>query len=91
MMCNKNTTGINEEKSKSYKIVYNDNGATKGKVPIDKEFYHINDQATVYTHNSLEKEKHVFHSWNSKKDGSGKSYNPGDILVITVEKNTLYA
>ena len=45
---------------------------------------------TVESGDGLTREGYVFDSWNTVKNGSGKSYAPGDTLTLT-EDTTLYA
>ena len=45
---------------------------------------------TVESGEGLTREGYVFDSWNTVKNGSGKSYAPGDTLTLT-EDTTLYA
>ena len=68
-----------------YFVNYNSNGA-KGKVKDDNnndEGYEKDTIVTVMPGYDLSMEYHAFEKWNTKADGSGDSYYPGDELVIT--------
>ena len=71
--CNNSTPA--PEKA-TYKIVYYGNGSTGGEVREQSgeegSSLFISDGAV------LEYKCHSFSSWNTAKDGSGRSYNPGD-------------
>lgn len=72
-------------------------GNTSGTVPVDGYSYNKNDSATVLgnTGNLLGSEirdgiKQRFARWNTRPDGSGTSYSPGDTFLIQ-DNVTLYA
>ncbi len=64
-----------------YFVTYFPNGA-QGSVTDDNN-YQIGDKALVKSSEGLVYENHVFKEWNTKQDGTGKSYLPGDELEIT--------
>jgi hypothetical protein len=69
---------------------YDGNGNTAGAVP-DSVGYRYNASATVSADNGLVNGNYSFTRWNTKADGSGTSYNPGDSLTIPAGETTLYA
>ncbi|NLY21580.1 MAG: hypothetical protein GXZ08_09910 [Tissierellia bacterium] len=73
-----------------YEIKYFGNGNTDGSVPIDNHKYDLNEDATVLPKGDLIKRDSTFTGWNTKADGSGKSYKPGDVFKIENSVN-LYA
>lgn len=71
-----------------YYVHYISNGA-KGTVVDDGE-YKIGDTAKVQSDSPLEWENHAFLKWNTKADGTGDSYIPGEDLIIQGDTD-LYA
>ncbi len=71
-----------------YYVHYISNGA-KGTV-VDDGRYEIGDTAKVQSDAPLEWENHVFLEWNTKADGTGSSYLPGDNFTIQGDTD-LYA
>ena len=71
-----------------YYVHYISNGA-KGTV-VDDGRYEIGDTAKVQSDAPLEWENHAFLKWNTKADGTGDSYLPGDDLPIQGDTD-LYA
>lgn len=75
----------------TYKVTYNDNGATGGDVPEDATKYNRGATVTVCTNSrNLTKTHYAFSHWNTKMDGTGISYEPGSTFEIT-DNITLYA
>lgn len=71
-----------------YFVYYISNGAN-GTVVDDNE-YDIGAKATVQSADPLEKEDSIFLEWNTKPDGTGTGYQPGE--KFTIEGDTdLYA
>ena len=75
-----------------YYVYYISNGAAGTVVDDanDGAGYQIGDLATVQPADGLEREGYAFMEWNTKADGSGKSYRPGDKLDIQGDTD-LYA
>lgn len=73
-----------------YSIKYDGNGADKGDNPEDKNKYKPEEDVTILSNGNLERKGYRFVGWNTKKDGTGKSYNPNDLFKIT-EDTILYA
>ncbi|NLX63488.1 MAG: InlB B-repeat-containing protein [Clostridiaceae bacterium] len=76
---------------KTYKITYDANGGDTGTVPVDNTAY-MEDTAAIVKGNTgyLKKGSKVFDYWNTKPDGSGETYKPGDSIVVSAD-TTLYA
>lgn len=80
---------------KSAFIYYNSNGAA-GKV-IDPQLYYQGDKVTLlsptykYDFRLKTDDLSFFKEWNTKPDGSGKSYKPGDVLTFDSDEIHLYA
>lgn len=75
-----------------YTIIYNGNGNTSGFIPnqiVDFGTYFIIEQ------NAFLKDGYIFSKWNTKSDGTGITYRPGErLLDITTpfdDSITLYA
>lgn len=73
-----------------YIIKYDGNGADKGDNPEDNNKYKSGEEVTTLPNGNLERKGYKFVGWNTKKDGTGKNYNPNDLFKIT-EDTTLYA
>ena len=74
-----------------YTVIYNANEADSGTVPVDGNEYEKNAEVTTLGNTgNLVKDGYTFKGWNTKADGSGVSYNPGDKFKI-IENTSLYA
>ncbi|SHH61959.1 Listeria/Bacterioides repeat-containing protein, partial [Anaerosphaera aminiphila DSM 21120] len=74
-----------------YIVTYDNNAPnTTGKIPIDENKYDEDDNVTILSNGDLARAGYTFKGWNTKADGSGISYNPGDTFKITAN-TTLYA
>ncbi len=49
---------------------------------VDDERYEIGDIVQVKSADILDRDGHKFIEWNTKEDGTGTSYHPGDTFVI---------
>jgi len=75
--CNPDTEG------KTYTIKYYANAQqATGFPPEDPKSYVSGETATVKDQNTLEYAGHKFLSWNTKTDGSGQTYLPGDSITV---------
>ena len=74
--------------STTFSVSYDANGGT-GEV-IDSDEYLAGASATVLAGDALSKENYEFAGWNTKANGTGTAYNPGDSLVVEGD-TTLYA
>ena len=79
-----------------YKVRYNANFGVPAETKLDPQSI-SGIYATTHTvdvdANSFVRENYTFIGWNTKSDGSGTAYAPGDKIVLTSEDNsrTLYA
>ena len=67
-----------------YQISYDGNGATGGSTPNTSLTY---DKPGTVAENGYIWESHVFVEWNTKPDGSGTSYKPGDKVTNLTDKD----
>ena len=64
-------------------LYYYGNGHTSGLVPGDINDYDDGDSAIVLGNiGNLEKDGYTFSFWNTNKDGSGTTYQPGQVFTI---------
>jgi len=74
------------------RVLYDDNNATEGNVPVDPYLYSYGDTATVLDNTgNLTKSGCVFVGWNTNADGSGTPYYPGSPLYMDSFMVILYA
>lgn len=71
-----------ENPSYGYFVTYYSNGA-EGTVTDGKEYTDMDNTVTVKDAVDLSYEGYVFDGWNTKADGTGISYKPGDTFNIT--------
>lgn len=78
--------------SSKYKVIYDANTATSGTVPLDSNSPYIQNSTVTVLDNvgNLAKPSYSFNGWNTKKDGSGISYNANDTFNI-LQTTVLYA
>lgn len=82
--------------NETFTITYNANKdsypnvSIEGNAPVDNNSYAPNGKALVLNSGSLKANGYRFAGWNTKKDGSGQNYNPGNEFEIT-ENITLFA
>lgn len=75
--------------NETFSITYNANRDSypnvpiEGNAPVDNNSYAPNGRALVLNSGSLKANGYRFAGWNTKKDGSGQNYNPGDEFEIT--------
>ena len=78
----------------SYDVTYNGNGHTSGTLPENAVGLESGREYTVPAPADLRKDvgedTWLFACWNTKPDGSGTEYAPGDTITVT-EDITLYA
>lgn len=74
-------------------LCYDANGGVN-KV-LDERMYYIGDTTNVKNYNEsshpISKSGYSFSGWNTKPDGSGISYNAGDVITLDSECVTLFA
>ena len=80
-----------DTEGKTYSIIYDANGATYGLPPTDNNRYTSGKSAKVLDKNNLSKDGFEFLSWNTKKQGDGEKYNPGEFITVKNRNIRLYA
>ena len=73
--------------TEQYYVTYQGNGGTGS--TLDNKAYESGEAATVMN-NAFQREGYTFSCWNTKADGTGTSYTPGDSISMS-EDVTLYA
>lgn len=75
-----------------YEVYYYANGSPAGSAPIDYNTYSPGDRVLFLDNTgNLTKSGSVFVGWNSRPDGSGTMFSPGDIFYIHSSSVELYA
>ena len=75
-----------------FTVTYDPNGATAGTVPLDTAAYTDGQTVTVLGNTgNLAYAGYTFVGWQTKADGSGKAYAPGDSFTMGAADLTLYA
>jgi uncharacterized protein (TIGR02145 family)/uncharacterized repeat protein (TIGR02543 family) len=75
-----------------YTITYMGNGSLTGSVPIDSIVYPQNMVVSIKDNTgSLVKPGNTFSGWNRLQNGTGKTYQPSDTLIMGTENVLLYA
>ncbi len=65
----------------AFTITYHANGGSG--TTVDSNIYRLNDQATIMASSFVAAENKVFHSWNTKDDGSGAIVPVGSIYTMS--------
>ena len=76
--------------SPSYTVTYDANGGS-GVAPSDANTYESDDPVTVLGKNTLSKSGYIFTGWNTKANGSGTPYSPGETMNTGAGNVTLHA
>jgi len=75
-----------------FAVTYDGNGATVGNVPVDSNNYAAGQTVTVLGNTgNLAYTGYSFVGWQSKADGSGTTYAPGQTFLMGTANVTLYA
>lgn len=74
-----------------YYIKYNGNDHNKGSVPSSNIYHRYNDATTISYPGSMGKLGYTFVEWNTKPDGTGKTYKPGEKVKMPDSDIKLYA
>ena len=82
------TTMLQVTANQTYTVRYCANGSSEEDVL--KEYKIANSEITV-ENNFFKRAGYTFVNWNTKKDGSGVSYNPGEKISKPEKNTTLYA
>jgi uncharacterized protein (TIGR02145 family)/uncharacterized repeat protein (TIGR02543 family) len=78
--------------SANVKVSYDGNGSSGGSTPTDATNYKSGMLVTIRGNTgNLAKTGYAFAGWNSKADGNGTNYTPGDTFSIGANSITLYA
>jgi len=81
--------GADDAVNESFTITYNENGAESGSAPAAQHGSGDSSQSIQGNTGNLAKSGYLFDGWNTKSDGSGKSYAPG--AKYKGDSLTLYA
>ena len=73
------TCAVIVDPKETYSVVYSGNGATGGYMDVD--VFEEGESITIRD-NGFTKKNHQFVAWNTKANGSGKTYRPKDTYVI---------
>lgn len=91
MNCGGKSSG-GDTTSRSYCVIYSDNGATGGIPPVDGSEYKSGQLATVLGNaGNLAKKNFSFNGWNTAADGSGTTYTQSQYFAINNADAVLYA
>lgn len=71
-------------------VIYDANGGT-GSAPIESGRFASGNFTEILTKGDIKKDGFGFSGWNTKSDGSGKNYLPGDNFNFTSDSIILYA
>jgi len=75
-----------------YAVYYYANGRTAGSAPIDYNTYSPGDPVLVLDNTgNLTKDGYLFNGWNTRFDGSGYNYLPGETFEMGSSNVYLYA
>jgi uncharacterized protein (TIGR02145 family)/uncharacterized repeat protein (TIGR02543 family) len=75
----------------TFTVNYNGNGSTAGTAPTDTSKYETSASVTLIGNTgSLSRAGFTFNGWNNLQDGTGKTYQPSDTLVIGTQNIQLY-
>ena len=76
----------------TYMVTYQENGATGGDVPVDKETYDQGHSVIVQSNSGkLEREGYTFKGWNTQVDGKGTHYAENSTFLMSTANVMLYA
>ncbi|WP_281384869.1 InlB B-repeat-containing protein [Cohnella nanjingensis] len=78
-------------KANSYAVAYDGNGSTGGNAPAGGSYDYNTSVPVAGNTGNLIKTGHSFAGWNTKADGSGTNYGPGDTFAMGAAGVTLYA
>jgi lysophospholipase L1-like esterase len=74
-----------------YSVAYDGNGSTGGSVPVDATKYEKGRTVTVLGNTGgLTKPDYSFAGWNTRADGTGTTYTPGQTFTMGAADATLY-
>ncbi len=76
-----------------YTVIYNSNNATGTKTneTVSKAYEYKSNVTVAENTFAPSEEKYVFVSWNTKADGTGKEFKPGETFTMPAQDVVLYA
>ena len=74
-----------------YQVIYHANAGGVEAVPEDTNEYEVNQMVEILSGERMRREGYQFMGWNTKRDGSGQSYDSGLKFNMPPEKIELYA
>ncbi|WP_042374473.1 InlB B-repeat-containing protein [Neobacillus jeddahensis] len=87
-----NAGGYPALKGFKYTVKYDANGAEAGSVPSDELFYKNGDMGIIKANSgNLQKIGYTFVGWNTKADGTGIDYTPGNSINMDAGNISLFA
>ncbi|MGX7245463.1 InlB B-repeat-containing protein [Enterococcus quebecensis] len=72
-------------------LSYDGNGFSAGSLPEKQVFEVGKQQPAIPSPGDLTKKGYHFKEWNTKADGTGQTYHPGDLYQTSKKNKTLYA
>jgi uncharacterized repeat protein (TIGR02543 family) len=94
---NENSIPITTEAGKTtrigvtYRVTYTANASDSGVVPVDTMGYFTGDSVIIPKNTSLKRAGYIFTGWNTKPDGSGRTFRPDTVLIMGSEDIQLFA
>lgn len=88
----KNSFKWDQDSEDYYKTYKSIKGKVKAVKDTETNKYTLYDNQTITIPKDTvpTKEGYVFKGWNTKRDGSGKTYQPGDAVPVTLDKDNEY-
>lgn len=78
--------------STSFNITYYDNNSDSGTVPLDETLYDKDDTILIAENTgNLEKAGMTWVGWNTRSDGTGDTWLPGECITVGNESIEIYA
>ena len=75
--------GCHVSEDATFDVIYASDGNAHGFAPTDNKHYKIGEEAIVLDQGTMiHKEGYPFKGWNTKPDGTGTLYKPGEKVVI---------
>ncbi|MDR2576137.1 MAG: hypothetical protein LBC52_06810 [Treponema sp.] len=76
------------ELPETFKVIYHGTGSDYGTPPVDNNEYKSGEYAIVLDKGTLIKGESTFDGWDTKQDGTGERYKPGE--QIKIENITIF-
>jgi plastocyanin len=74
-----------------FRLYYAGNGGTGGAPASAEGRYNVIEDSAIVAANTFTYANYAFSSWNTKANGTGTSYDPGDSFLFPASETTLYA